>query len=842
MEKESPANFDCHRSRRFRLWLHVVLLGSFALPVSARFGSPPLSLQLKVQPLQTVQQLILPATDRAAELAADGKMTVPSPLRFAVEQKVNVTPATHGTWEQLTNGRLWRLRIQSAGASDLNFGFTRLWLPEGATLHVISESEPYFQGPYTARDNKPHGQLWTPVVPGEAAMIELFVPAEARQPVQLVLGHVSAGYRDLFHKQNLTAALQAEATCNIDVVCPIAAAWTNEIRSVGVYTINGAWACSGTLIADAAGDFRNYFLTANHCNIDIDNAATVVVYWNYQSTNCGTHGPGFLAHNQSGATFRAGKFDVDFTLIELDEMPDPSFGVYYSGWDRSGVAPTGGVGIHHPEADVKAISFCSNALTTVNSCIGTGGTNTHWQVIWSAGVTQPGSSGSGFWDAATHLLVGTLSGGGVTCSTPTYPDCYGKFSVAWASGDSSSDRLSDWLDPQNTGVTSVQGADPALASIIMPAGVLLVSENCSPTNGAIDPGETVTVGFALQNLGGVATTNLVATLLSAGGVIFPSAPQTYGALAGGGSAVFQSYSFTATGTCGGMIYPTFQFQDGTRNLGVASFGLMLGAPIPTVVFAENFDGVTAPTLPVGWISSVSGVGPAWAVSTARSDTSPNSAFAGDPNGVSDNQLISPTISINSTNVQLTFRHCYNSEQGYDGGALEISINGRAFTDIVSAGGTFVTNGYNATISSYYQNPLAGRPAWSGNSGGFVTTAVNLPPGAAGQTIRLRWRFGSDNSSGGTGWYVDTISVSGQTYVCCTSLVQPVIVNPRHIPGDHISFSYDTFVGQTYFVETSTNLAAPNWTTLQTNLGDGSPLSFTNSTAEETRRYFRLRTE
>ena len=540
--------------------------------------------------------------------------------------------------------------------------------------------------------------------------------------------------------------------------------------------------------------------------------------------------------------FRAARYDVDFALIELDEMPDSSFGVFYSGWDRSGIAPGGGAGIHQPEASVKTISFSSNTLATVNSCIGTGGTNTHWQVIWSAGVTEPGSSGSGFWDAATHLLVGTLSGGSSSCLNPTGPDCYGKFSVAWAGGDSASNRLSDWLDPQNTGVTSVPGMDPALASIIMPAGTLLVSENCTPTNGAIDPGETVTVNFALQNAGGVATTNLVATLLTAGGVIFPSAPQTYGVLAGGGSTVSQSFSFTATGVCGGTITPVFQLQDGTRNLGVVSFNFRLGAPVPIIVLAENFDEVAAPALPAGWAVLIRGVGAAWAVSTTQSDTPPNSAFAGDPGGVSDNQLISPAIYVSSTNAPLTFRHYYNSEPGYDGGVLEISINGGTFNDIVSVGGIFVTNGYNATISCCYQNPLASRPAWSGDSGGFITTAVNLPPQAAGQIIQLRWRFGSDNSNGGMGWYVDTISVPGQTYACCGSIVQPVIFSPLQAAAARMAFSYNTLVGQTYFVETATNLAVPNWIALQTNLGDGTLHSFTNSTAEDTQRYFRLRTE
>jgi hypothetical protein len=804
-------------------------------------GTPPQSFLRQVQSLATIRQLVLPPTDIQAELAADEKAGVRTPLRFAVAHALNSTPTTDGTWEQLADGRLCRLRVSAAGATDLNLGFTRFWLPEGATLHVISESEPYFQGPYTARDNKPHGQLWTPLIPGDGAVIELFVPTQAKQQPQLVLGQVGAGYRGLFHEPSGSGTPQAEADCNIDVVCPIAAAWTNEIRSVGLYTVNGVFTCSGTLIADVAGDFRNYFLTANHCGVSPENAPTIVVYWNYQSTNCGTHGPGSLAQNQSGATFRAAKLDVDFALIELDDMPAASFGVYYSGWDRSAIAPAGGVGIHHPECDVKAISFSSNALTTVSSCIGSGGANTHWQVIWSLGITQPGSSGSGLWNPANHELVGTLSGGGVSCGNPTNPDCYGKFSVAWASGSSSSDRLEDWLDPQNTGVTNVPGVDPMLTTLLVPAGAAVVSESCSPTNGAINPGEPVSVSFALQNLGGEATTNLIAALLPAGGVNSPSAAQTYGGVTNGAS-VSQTFTFTASGYCGGTITPVLQLQDGSRNLGVATFSLPLGAAVPVVSLAENFDEVAAPALPAGWSSSVTGGGTAWATSTAQADTPPNSVFAPDAPFVTDNFLVSPSIFIHSTNAQLTFRQSYNVEDGYDGGILEVSINGGAFTDMLIAGGAFVTNGYNQSINSYYGNPLAGRPAWSGNSGGFITTIVELPAMAAGRNIQLRWRFGSDNSYGIVGWYVDTVSVSESGYTCCGLLTPPLIYDLHSATPDGLSFFYDALAGQTYFVESSSNLGCACWTTLQTNTGNGVRASFTNSSQDSKELYFRLRTQ
>ena len=122
--------------------------------------------------------------------------------------------------------------------------------------------------------------------------------------------------------------------------------------------------------------------------------------------------------------------------------------------------------------------------------------------------------------------------------------------------------------------------------------------------------------------------------------------------------------------------------------------------------------------------------------------------------VSDKRLDSPSIPITSSAAQLTFRNNYNLEASppsfFDGGVLEISIGGGAFTDIIAAGGSFVAGGYTGTISTGFSNPLAGRQAWSGNSAGFITTTVNLPAAAAGQNIVLRWRMGSDTQYRG-GW-------------------------------------------------------------------------------------------
>jgi hypothetical protein len=172
--------------------------------------------------------------------------------------------------------------------------------------------------------------------------------------------------------------------------------------------------------------------------------------------------------------------------------------------------------------------------------------------------------------------------------------------------------------------------------------------------------------------------------------------------------------------------------------------------------------------------------------------------------------------------------------------LEIAFNSGAFNDIIAAGGSFVSGGYNEVISTRFNSPIAGRDAWAGDSGGFVSTVVNLPSSAAGQNIRLRWRMASDSSVARTGWHVDTIVVSAG-FNCCHSLVPPQIVDTRN-SGGNIVFSFNTLPGQTYITEFKDVLSTNTpWNPLRTNTGDGTKKSVTNL-IDGTQRYFRVQTQ
>jgi hypothetical protein len=94
--------------------------------------------------------------------------------------------------------------------------------------------------------------------------------------------------------------------------------------------------------------------------------------------------------------------------------------------------------------------------------------------------------------------------------------------------------------------------------------------------------------------------------------------------------------------------------------------------------------------------------------------------------------------------------------------MEVSLNGGAFVDVTdpSIGGTFGTGGYTGEIDGTANNPLAGRQAWSGDSGGYITSTINLPATLNGQTIKLRFRMGTDEAVAAPGAHVDTLSITG----------------------------------------------------------------------------------
>jgi uncharacterized delta-60 repeat protein len=155
-------------------------------------------------------------------------------------------------------------------------------------------------------------------------------------------------------------------------------------------------------------------------------------------------------------------------------------------------------------------------------------------------------------------------------------------------------------------------------SLVVPAGSTLVSESFAPPNGIIDPGENVSLLFALRASGGTNIPNVLATLLVTNGITSPS-PSTavsYGALTVGGAPVSRQFSFTANGTNSQQIAATFLLNNGVTNIGTAVFTYTLGtwtntyyntnaiiinddtiaSPYPSIITVTNVGGTVVKTV------------------------------------------------------------------------------------------------------------------------------------------------------------------------------------------------------------------------------------------------------
>ena len=181
-------------------------------------------------------------------------------------------------------------------------------------------------------------------------------------------------------------------------------------------------------------------------------------YWHYESPSCtnavptirSTTGARLIANNSSYADFAL----FDLSGVNSDPRNRADITPYFLGWDRSGIAGSSGVGIHHPAGDIKKIStYTTTPKSTSYPHDIENANGSYWNVIWAEtanghGITEDGSSGSPLINN-NRRIIGQLKGRLSTCNAKTAPAWYGKFSVSWTgnNNDSPQRRLRDWLAP-----------------------------------------------------------------------------------------------------------------------------------------------------------------------------------------------------------------------------------------------------------------------------------------------------------------------------------------------------------------------------------------------------------
>ncbi|MBS4013424.1 MAG: choice-of-anchor J domain-containing protein [Bacteroidetes bacterium] len=412
---------------------------------------------------------------------------------FSIKTQLDINNS--GSWEILgENHFVWRIMIESPDANAIGVIFNNFNLSETAAINIYNRNASHYIGEFNYKNNNDFNILSCQLIAGDAIIIEFIEKAEDISNISssftiTEIIHITEAGIDIFKEKNLGNS----GPCQVNINCEEGTIWQNQKRGVARMLMrvgSSYYWCTGSLVNNTLQDGTPYFLTAAHCgkNATPEDMGLWQFYFNFERPVCDNIGNpdfkvlyGCLLMSQGPMLFGS-----DFKLLKLIQSPPPSYNVYFNGWNRLDIPSNSGVTIHHPAGDAKKISTYTQTLISASPVISGQqmADNAAWRVTWSQtengwGVTQGGSSGSPIFDS-NGFIIGTLSGGASGCSTPSFPDFYGKMSHHWdKNGMICSERLSCFLDPNNTEVTELQGWDPNFENYPPPGFVKadFISEN-----------------------------------------------------------------------------------------------------------------------------------------------------------------------------------------------------------------------------------------------------------------------------------------------------------------------------------------------------------------------------
>lgn len=444
----------------------------YSVQAQMSYGGSPRSFKYALS--ANIPTIEMEPIDREALIAANPAVKGQA-LPIGIVTSIDYSMDNCGMVDYLPNGdKIWRVWVKCPEATHTSINFSKFVIPEEADLFFYTPDREFIIGKFTHR-NQMEGETFYPQdIPGSEFIIEYYEPAHAKFNGILEMDQVIQGYRNVFGEINQKVEEvskgrigDANGECHPNAIC-YDAQWHDQINSVVCYTISSGayqWMCSGAMINNTARDGKQYLLSANHCY----ESGTWRFYFGYQASTCtGTDGP--IYKTATGYEIKARdniNNSADFMLIEITGAINPSYNVFLAGWDRTGNVPsvaTSCAGIHHPGGDRKKCSIPANVANGSSF-----GRSRYWAANWnySTGTTEQGSSGSPLFNN-NKLIIGMLSNGtsccvanddGQGCLGPQGYDFYGKVSYAWTNNNNSNNakKLQPWLDPNNTGATTLQG-------------------------------------------------------------------------------------------------------------------------------------------------------------------------------------------------------------------------------------------------------------------------------------------------------------------------------------------------------------------------------------------------
>jgi MYXO-CTERM domain-containing protein len=305
--------------------------------------------------------------------------------------------------------------------------------------------------------------------------------------------------------------------------------------------------------------------------------------------------------------------------------------------------------------------------------------------------------------------------------------------------------------------------------VLQIASVELTAATECDDDGNVDAGETAVIAVTLENDGPI---GLESTSLS----ISTGAP----------SIRFVSGSSVEVGAIGPFEQKTIEVEIAVdvAVAGIDSLSFEVTASDPTSAAPAarltttrriNFDDIASSTTRDEVESSVT----TWETAGTTEleaptswsrdrDQSGNTEWhARDIDAPGDQQLVSPTLEVGDRPFVVRFSHRHHFETSddtfWDGGVIEISTDdGTNWVDVSELAAEV---GYGGTITNESGNPLMDRAAFVGANPSWPEsdrTTLDFGTSLAGQSVKLRFRVGTDMAAGDFGWAVDDIAVFGIT--------------------------------------------------------------------------------
>jgi lysyl endopeptidase len=338
-------------------------------------------------------------------------------------------------WQSLPDGgKAAQIVVTSPGAAALRLGLNLLSAPPGLMLRFAGSGPgaPVY-GPLQAAKVTETKTYWSPVLDGESATLEIYLPpGVAPESVDLRLpkiSHLVTAGASLAKAEPVSDIGRADS-CEVDVACVATPAASNQARSVAklVFTDDGGtFICTGTLINDSAASNSPYLYTASHCLDSQETASSLVTYWFFDAISCGSRAVPPYITVSGGARLLGRSVDSDWALVRLNNPP-PADAVF-SAWRAETLAKGTNIAIeHHPSGDLKKISegtmpayFSFSDGTSFSSA------------RYTMGSSEPGSSGAGLLTLGSngfYELRGGLFAGDDSCSQPNGKDVFSRLDLA----------------------------------------------------------------------------------------------------------------------------------------------------------------------------------------------------------------------------------------------------------------------------------------------------------------------------------------------------------------------------------------------------------------------------